>query len=242
MRLTSPRPGITTADSVAIASGTFDSGAIVAAGRLAAAGKYEEQNYNGATIYIFNAMNNVKVFGLLDTRISKLAVCALDRNTLAIGEPEMVKAVLDGGRQAGRNAELIAMASQTPNAFMSFGANVPADIGAQIPIANDEVTKSINSIRQVYGAMSIVAGTSLDMVSAAKTHNADEAQSLNDTLGALKQFGAMLVGQLKPDKSRLAQNALDNLRIEKAGDEVRISLSIPRSDIATLMRSLKKKA
>jgi hypothetical protein len=79
------------------------------------------------------------------------------------------------------------------------------------------------------------------MFAYAKTHNKDEAQSLNDTLAALKQFGSMFVTQMPADKGKLAQSALDNLKIDRAGDEVQLKLSVPQADIAALMRTVVKK-
>lgn len=240
MKFVSPRPGVFTSDTVAIARGTFDSGAIVAAGRIAAKGKYEEQKYGNTTIYVFNLAENMNLLGVVNTKISQLAVAVLDRNTLALGDLQAVKAALDTRQVGAQNTDLIALASRTPGAFMGFGANVPAGVGNGITIANDEITKNINSIRQVYGSAT-AAGNQLDMFASAKTHNNDEAASLNDTLAALKQFGSMFVTQMPADKGKLAQSALENLKIERAGDEVQLKLSVPQADIAALMRTVVKK-
>ena len=68
--------------------GTFNAGAIVAAGRLAANGKYAEQKYQGKTIYVFTLDRQVKLLGLWDIRVGDLAVTSLDGNTLALGDLE----------------------------------------------------------------------------------------------------------------------------------------------------------
>jgi hypothetical protein len=240
MKFQSPRQGVTTSDTVAIVRGTFQTGAIVAAGKIASTGKYEEQKYGTSTIYVFNLKENVKLLGMVNTRVSQLAVVVIDKNTLALGDLDMVKATLDSKKGIQPNAELIALASRTPEAFLGFGSNVPANVADGINFPSDQISQNVKSIRQVYGSATI-AGTQLDMFASAKTNNPEEAASLNDTLAGLKQLGAMVVPQLKVDQRKLAQNALENLRIEVAGNEVQLKLSIPQADLATLRRTVGKK-
>jgi len=235
-----PRQGVITSDMVAIARGTFQAGAIVSAGKIAATGKYEEQKYGASTIYIFNLNENVKMLGLVNTRVSQLAVVAIDKNTLALGDLNLVKATLDSKKGSQPNAELIGLASRSPEAFLGFGGNVPANIADGINFPSDQISQNVKSVRQVYGSAT-VAGTRLDVFASAKTNNPEEAASLNDTLIGLKQLGAMVVSQLKVDQRKLAQNALENLRIDVAGNEVQLKLSIPQADLATLMRTVGKK-
>jgi hypothetical protein len=172
--------------------------------------------------------------------VSQLAVVVIDKNTLALGDLNMVKATLDSKKGLQPNAELIALASRTPEAFLGFGSNVPANIADGINFPSDQISENVKSIRQVYGSVT-VSGTQLDMFASAKTNNPEDAASLNDTLGGLKQLGAMVVSQLKVDQRKLAQNALDNLRIEVAGNEVQLKLSIQQADLATLLRTVGKK-
>lgn len=240
MKIQSPRDGVTTSDTVAIAHGAFQAGAIVAAGALAAAGKYEVEKYQGSTIYIFNLNENVKLLGLISTRISKLAVVVLEKNTLALGDLQMVKATLDVKRGAQSNSTLIGLATRTPDAFLGFGGNVPANVAENVDFPSDQIAKNIKSIRQVYGSAT-VSGKQLNMFASAKTNSPDDAASLSDTLAGLKQLGAILIAQMKVDQRKLAQNAMDNLKIDQAGNEVQLRLSIPQSDLATLMKTVGKK-
>jgi hypothetical protein len=132
------------------------------------------------------------------------------------------------------------MATSTPGAFIGFAGNVPVGITDGINLPSDEITKNIKSIQQVYGAIS-TANNGLNMFAAAKTHNPDEAQSLNETMIGLKQLGSFFVGQLPVNTRVLAQNALENLKIEKQASEVRLTLTVPQSDIAALLQTLKNK-
>ena len=62
MRYSYPSAGITKVNTVAVASGSSNTGAIVAAGRMIANGKYQEQKYQSKTIYIFTLDQQGKLF------------------------------------------------------------------------------------------------------------------------------------------------------------------------------------
>ena len=241
MRYQHPTPNITTTDMVVIARGTFNSGALLAAARLATQGKYQEEKYNGATVYVFKVQDRVKMFGLFDMKVSEVAAVALDANTLAIGEPQSVRATLDASKAPSRvNNDLVQLAMRSPNALMGFGANVPTTLTATADFGNAEISKILGSIRQAYGAVSASAN-GFDLLAVARTEKPDQAQALSETLGSLKQFGGMLVAQLPTETGKLAQNTLDSLKIVATGNETSISFELRQTDISTLMRVLQPK-
>lgn len=241
MRYQHPSPNITTTDTIVVARGTFSSGALLAAARLATQGKYQEEKYNGATLYIFKIQDQVKMLGLFNMRVGEVAAAALDANTLALGEPQSVRAALDANKTPSRiNNDLIQLAMRAPNALMGFSANVPTSLTATADFGNAEISKIVGSIRQAYGAVSTTAN-GFDLLTVARTEKPDQAQALSETLGALKQFGGMLVTQLPPETGKLAQTALDSLKIAAAGNETSISFELRQADISTLMRVLQPK-
>jgi hypothetical protein len=238
LRFQSPRAGVTTTDMIAIVHGTFNSGALLAAGRLAAKGKYKEEKYKDSTIYIFDVNDKVKMGGLFDMNVKQLAVAALDANTLVFGEPDGVRSTIGGSNARKRiNTELIQLAMRNPNAFISFGANVPASATQGKDFGNDEINKNLASIRQAYGALGLTPD-GVDLTAIARTDRADQAKALGDTLSALKQFGGMFVSQLPPDKGKMAQAAIDSLSITTAGNETQIKLALAQAAINELMRNL----
>jgi hypothetical protein len=242
LRYQNPSAGVTTADTVVIAQGTFNAGALVAAGRLVAKGKYQEQKYKDATIYIFSVNDHVSLPGLMNMRVRELAVVTLDGNTLAFGELPAVRATLDarGSRASAANADLVRLATRSPNALMGFGANVPPSLSQGIKIPNDEISRLIGSIRQAYGSVGTTAN-GFDLMAIARTEKADDAKSLSETLTALKQFGSVVAGQLPAEQSKLAQSALDTMKIVTAGNETSISFQLQQADISTLLHMLKPK-
>lgn len=235
MRYQHPTPGITTADTVVIANGTFNAGALLAAARLAAQGKFQEEKYNGATIYVFNLQENVKMLGLFSMKVHQVAATTLGSNTLVMGDPVSVRATLDASKTQTRgNNDLIQLATRTPNAFIGFGANVPPSLTATADFGNTEITKIISTIRQAYGAIGTTAD-GFEMLTVARTEKPDDAQNLSDTLAALKQVGGMMAAQLPSDKGKLAQNALNSLQIKSSGNEATIRLELKQTDISTIM-------
>lgn len=241
MRYQHPTPKITTTDMVVIAHGTFNAGALLAAARLATQGRYQEEKYNGTTLYTFKIQDQVKMLGLFNMRVGEVAAAVLGTNTLVIGEPASVRATLDAGRTPSHvNNDLIQLATRTPSALMAFSANVPPSLTATADFGNDEITKIVGSIRQAYGTVSTTPD-GFDLSGVARTEKPEQAQALSETLGALKQFGGMLVTQLPPETGKLAQSALDSLKITAAGNETSVRFELRQADISTLMRVLQPK-
>jgi hypothetical protein len=240
VRFQTPRAGVTTTDLVAIVSGTFNSGALLAAGKMAAKGKYQEEKYRNSVIYIYDATEQGKAPSMMGMRVTKLAVAALDAHTLVFGEPEGVRSTIGASLERRRiNAELIQMAMRNPNAFVSFGANVPASLTQGKDFGNEEITKNIAAIRQAYGAVGLTTG-GIDLLAIARTARPEDAKNLGDTLSALKQFGGMAISQMPADKRPMAQAALDSLTITTEGNETSLRLEVAQAALDEIMRSFKK--
>ncbi len=237
-RITNPSATITKIDhTVVVARGTFNASALAAAGRLAAKGKYREEQHRGKTVYVFSLNDQIKLFGLLKMRVSDLAMSVLDDRTLAFGEPDAVRATIDSSanRSNTSNADLIALAQRNPNAIVGFGGNVPPAATRNLDFGNEEIERNIAAIRQFYGSVGTTAD-GFDMLTILRADKASEAKSLGDTLLAVKQLAPLFVGQLSGQKGRLAKNAIDNLKIVMQGTEVQISLAVPQADITTLVQ------
>jgi hypothetical protein len=227
-------------ETVAIARGAFRADIIVAAGRLAAKDKYRTETYAGRNIYVFTLDEQMKLFGLFNMKLTDVAVCVMDTHTLAFGEISRVREAIDSSAGKPRvGADLIGLATRTPNALIGFGANVPASATRElggIGLDSDEISKSIASIRQLYGAIGMT-GAGFDMQAVARTENAQAAQSLNDTITGAKEFISPLVGQfLRNDaKAKLVRNTLDSLKVTTAGNELQLRLEVAQSDLTTLV-------
>jgi len=196
-----PREGITKISSVALARGTFNAAALVAAGRIAGSGKYVEQNYQGRTIYVFTLERQLRLLALWDVNVRDLAVTVLDPSTLALGDVDAVRGAIDSTRSRKHaNPELVALASRDPNAIIGFGGNISATLLTNLRLSNDSIARDLTAVRQVYGTLGMTA-TDLEVMLTARTVDQFAARNLGDTVEGLKQLGALFVNRLTPVKS-----------------------------------------
>ena len=230
-----PTPNVTKLETVAIARGTFDAQALVAAGRIAANGKYREEKYHGATIIVISINDQMKLFGFWNMKVNELAVCGLDGSTLAIGDLGIVRAAIDAGKRGRASADLVTLATRDPNAVIGFGANVPSALLANLNVGNDTVAKDAKSIRQVYGSLGSVEND-VSLMLVARTDTADAAKNLSDTVEGLKQLGGILVTRMQQPRKALAQSALDNLKITTRGNEVEIRTRVDAANLASVIK------
>ena len=235
LRFSHPAAGVTKVQTIALANGTFNPAAMVAAGRVASNGAYREEKYQGKTIYVFKLEENIRMVGLFNFRIDELAAAPLDANVLALGDPAGVRAAIDAGRSRKRaNAELIALASRDPNAVIGFGGNVTEQLITNLDIGNAPIAADLSKLRQFYGSVG-TSETDLELFLAARAVNAEAAKSLGDTLEGLKQFGALFVGRLSGARGVLAKSALANLQIVTQANELQIRTAVPQADLGPLM-------
>ncbi len=231
-----PREGITKITTVAIASGTFNAGALVAAGRLAANGKYSERKYQGKTIYVFTMDRQVKLLGLWNIKVSDLAVTSLDGNTLALGNLESVQGAIDAKRtRKYANPQLVELASRDPNAIMGFGGNISEALMQNLRLTNDSLARELTAVRQVYGSLGMTS-TDMELMVAARTVDPDSAKNLSDSVEGLMQLGTLFIGRLSATKETLARSALKNLKVTTQGNELQIRTAVAQSQVAPLMR------
>jgi len=231
-----PREGITKVSSIALAHGTFNAGALVAAGRLAANGKYLEQKFLGKTIYVFSLDRQIRLFGLWDIKTRDLAIAALDSNTLALGDLEAVRGAIEATKTDKHpNPELIALASRDPNAIVGFGGNVSPKLLENLSLTNDTIARELTAVRQLFGTLGMT-NTDLELMLTARTVDTYSAKNLSDTVEGLRQLGGFFVNRMAGVKGVLARTALDNLKTNTAGNEVEIRTAVAQSQVAPLMR------
>lgn len=235
VRFTHPVEGVTRAQTVALANGSFSSAAMVAAGRVASNGKYREEKYKNKTIYVFTLDEQIRLLGMFNFRLSELAVAPLDTNTLALGDPAGVRAAIDvSGATTNANTELIALANRDPNAIIGFGGNMTDQLVDNLDIGNAPIISELKSLRQVYGSVT-TTDRDLQLFLGARAVNASAAKNLGDTLEGIKQFGALMVGRLSGAKGVLAKSALANMTITAAADELQIRTSVAQAEVGPLL-------
>ena len=221
---------------VAVARGTFDPAAVVAAGRAAAAGSYSAQQHAGKTVHVFGVNDRIRLFGLVNLRVRELAVAALDANTLAVGEPEAVRAAVDAQAGRGRVDAALASPARGPNDLVAFAGNVPPAAFAGIDVGLPEVNKSIEAIRGFRGTLGMTAA-GFQMTTVLRSASAADATRLGNTVEALRAVVPGLVS-MGGSRARLVQSAVESLKITTQGTEVQLRADLPEDYVASLLRNL----
>lgn len=238
IRYTYPAEGVTKFKTIAVARGTFSAGALAAAGRMAADGKYREEHLHGKTIYIFSLDQQFRIFGMLDINLGDLAVSPVDANTLAFGDPATVREFISTPRaRRNPNAELIALASRDPNAIFGFGGNITPELRNTLSLTNDTIARDLTAVRQVYGSVGL-SEKDLNVMVAARTVDEYAARNLAGTVEGLKQFGGLFVGRLPAAKAALARNALATMTITNQGNELQIRTAVAHSSLGPVFGGL----
>ena len=263
------KPNSIKVDSVALARGRFNAQAMLAAGLLAEGSKYKytQQKYGGKTIYIFNSddlfgkdqlphvtvgeeakKTGGKAAEIADVLLKKImnikgevAIVAVDANTLAIGQLTSVRAAIDSiANRKGANIALTALATRVPNSVVGYGVNVPANASRYFGFDNDQIAANIDAIKVAYGSVTSNAA-GFEMQNFMRTATAPQAQKVFEMFVGFKDLGGFFASSLSGDKGKLAQNALENLKITKENNEVQIRLGLAQADVAMLIRVLDKR-
>ena len=236
VRYTYPSATATKLDTVAIARGSFSPGAVTAAVKKAGAnGQTHDEKYRGATITVINVNDDMKMLGLWNMHLTELAVCMLDQNTIAFGDPARVRAAIDAGKAGRAPADLVALATRDLNAVAGFGANVTRELLASVDVGNDTIAKDVSAIKQTYGSLSSAEGN-VAVTLVAITDSVTAAANLKDTIDSVRQVGGFLVvGMAEPRKS-LAESALSNLKVTARGNEVEIRTQVTAASLAALVK------
>ncbi len=235
-RFVHPTPTVTKLEPVAIAEGKFDARAVTLAARLSGKGQVREEKHRGATIVVLTINDQMKLFGLWDMRVRDLAITALNANTVAVGTPETVRAVIDASKTPRRDsADLVALATRDPKAVIGFGSNVPKELWENLNLGTDAIAQDASSIRQAYGSVGTTA-TDVALTIVARTETPAAAKNLGDTLSGLKQLAGFMVMQMKSDKQALAQSALSNLTINSRANEVESHTQVTAANLASVIK------
>jgi hypothetical protein len=244
-------PKETDFEPLMMARGKFNSGAFLGLAKVAAKGKYREEKIGERTVYIFtpteimanntpntkNSFLNKMFDKMLNSFKKEIAVTSYDDNTLVMGSLKRVRETFES--QTKVNKTILDLASKSPNAILSFGANMPNGASQFLPLDNDELGKNIESINQMYGALDMTSGKATLAVSA-KTEKADQAQSLEETLSGLQMVGKAILGGSQKADQQLYARLIENAVIARKANEVSLNLTMPKTDIDALMGILLK--
>jgi hypothetical protein len=229
--------GATKIDRVtAVARGHFRPEALVASARAAAKGGLAEQTYGGKKVYVATINDRLKLFGLARMHVRELAFAVLDQNTLALGEPEDVRAAIDAQAGRGRSDMSLLNFPRGAGDFMAFAGKVPAGALANADTGLPNVDRAIASIRGFYGTVGSTAA-GVQLMTTLRAGSASDAKQLYDTVDALRQIAPGFIA-MAGAKWGFARGLVDGMKVTTKGDEVQLRLEVPQADIATVLKAL----
>lgn len=232
-------------DPVVIARGQISSASLIGAAKLASNGKYTEERIGDRTIYVFEGKRLVSSVpskpgepaSEVVTRISgTVAVTAIDSTTIAFGTLDRVRQTVESRTKVGH--DITSLLDRNQAAIVNFAAKMPAGMKSFIPLDNDELGKSIDSIQYVYGTGDMVGDmASVHMV--ARTLQNSHATSLFETLEGLQMLGKAFLGGAKGSDKQVFRRLIENVKFTVKANEVTFDLQVLQSDIDILVGSMK---
>lgn len=232
-----------------IARGSFDPAAVIASAKTASNGKYREERFDGKAVYIFNikdlknkTADSIGSSGkwyssLFDGMSDEVAVAVMSPNTIAVGTADRVRETVEANSRVA--TEIIELLNKREVAVMNIAGRVPNGLSKFLPLDDDELGRSIDSIKFMYGGMDI-AGNSATISLSARTEKNADAQLLSDTLIGLKTLGVGLLGGSKRADQQLYARLINNVTFTRSGSVLTLEIKIPRSDLNALTAELIK--
>jgi len=225
-------------DPVVVARGQMTSASLIGAAKLAAKAKYREERVGERVIYVFDtAKLTAQAPGLKVTgQMTEVGVAAVDDRTLAFGDVGRVRATLEGRTKV--SSDLIVMLEKNPTAVAAFAAKPPAGLKNFIPMENDELGKSIDSIQFIYGNADVVADKAIVHLTARTLQNA-QATGLYQTMEGLQMIGKAFLGGAKGADKQVYARLVQNAKISMKANEVTLDLVVPQADLDILVGMIK---
>lgn len=238
-------------EPVVIARGEVNTDQLISAAKSAAKGKYREERFDGKVIYIFPAKDIAEVnisddqkakagkwFGrFTNGMMGEVAVSVLSSNTIAFGKPERVREAIEGKTRVG--TDIVELLNRKEIAVMNMAAKAPAGMSQFLPLDDDELGRSIDSIKYIFGNLDVVGDEAVMNMTARTQKNAD-AQTLFETIDGLKAVGGMLLGGSKRPDQQLYARLISNAKLSRSGADVSLDLRVPQDDIDALLAVLGK--
>ena len=233
-------------DPVVLARGVVESKAIISLARLASDGKYHTEKFGKHTIYIFSSeklISNNKPDSktkddksFIDKTVDKifkgvskeLAITAYNDNTVALGSLARVKETI--GKSARITEKVLGLVQGNPNAVARFGAVLPNGLSTYVALDDDELSQTLNSVRELKGSFDVNDGNALLLVSA-ETVDAKNAQDLEATLIGFQMLGKILLGRSKSADKLVYSRMIENAKISRKEKMITFGLKVPKSDI-----------
>lgn len=243
-------------ETLMLLRGNFNAAGLLAAGKIAANGKFRQEQIAGKNVMIFTIPETAQAAtketgrqagkqgelanGIVDKSMSgEFAVYVVDANTIAAGKLPDVRSFLGKNVDTNRVAPaLVELVNRNPGSLMSFAGNVPTSAAAAAPGGNDQIGRILKSLRQMFGSVDLnTNGFTLNL--AAKTSEEPQAQELEQTLLGLQMIGKGMLGGKADEKNQVISRVVENLKITRTMSEVQLQATVPQADLEKLAKGVK---
>jgi hypothetical protein len=201
--------------------------------------EFKTSDYRGATVYNVVSKAKAPSAGSFSLKTDDLALAALGRRRVALGDMKAVKQVIDiqtGAAKGGVSATMTGALRETrASALVRFTLSVPETLRAEAAGQGD-LFKSVAAIKIILGTLDVAGDLSLSLDAIFRTVSQNDATELENGLKGLVALGKDIFGGGDPKTSLFAQ-LLDQVRIGSKVNDVSLSISLPRA----LLEQLTKK-
>nr|MDQ3820268.1 hypothetical protein [Acidobacteriota bacterium] len=133
--------------------------------------------------------------------------------------------------------ELVRLASQTPNAVVSFSGRIPQGLSNKpAPSGDNPVAKYFASIRAFYGSFE-VNSTEAETNAAIRTETAAQASDISQAINALKGMANFGINQSSGKEMAAVSDVLKSLNISAQDNEVHVDFKISLSNLTPFIRA-----
>jgi hypothetical protein len=200
--------------------------------------QFKTSDYNGKTIY--NVVTNVKPpsAGSFSLKTDDIALAALGRQRVALGDLKAVKQVIDiqsGAAKGGVSPVMTSALKETrASALVRFVLNIPETLRADAANQGD-LFKSVATIKVILGTFDVGSDLSLSLDSIIRTASQNDATELENGLKGLVGLGKDIFAGGDP-KTNLYAQLLDQVKIGSKVNDVSLSISLSREIIEQLTK------
>jgi hypothetical protein len=201
--------------------------------------EFNTSDYKGKTIY--NVLSKAKSpsAGTFSLKTDELALTALGRQRVALGDMKVVKQVIDiqsGAAKGGVSAAMTGALNETrASALVRFALNIPESLRAEAANQGD-LFKSVAAIKIILGTFDVGSDLSLSLDSIIRTASQNDATELENGLKGLVGLGKDIFAGGGDPRTNLYAQLLEQVKIGSKLTDVSLSISLSREIIEQLTK------
>jgi len=201
--------------------------------------EFKTSEYNGKTVYNVVTKAKAPSAGPLSLKTDEVALAALGRQRVVLGDLKAVKQVIDiqsGAAKGGVSAAMAGALNETrASALIRFALNIPENLRAEAASQGD-LFKSVAAIKIILGTFDVASDFSLSLDSIIRTASQNDATELENGLKGLVSLGKDIFAGGGDPKTNLFAQLLDQVKIGSKVNDVSLSINLSREILDQLTK------